>query len=721
MNKSFKFLIFTFFLNGFCLAQSNNLNVELFQYISPVPGSGLHNPQTNIIIRHGEEFNSLNLGDPLLLTVIGSTSGLHSGSLYITPDSKTIIFQPDLIFVRGETVYVSFKSGLTTTSGVQIDSLHFFFNVSVGFPYETNSANYTVRDETINSDAELQKPFYLTNSDSSILFFTDFPKISITGQNKPEEGYYFFSFNTINKNFLAIINNSGIPIFIRQFINRTNDFTVQKNEMLTYWDDKKTKFYEMDSLYQVVDSFYCGNGYSTDYHALQVLPNGHSFVLCMADTQHVNMDTVVVGGVDTAHVMGNVIQEIDSEKRVIWQWRSWDHLNITDTDPSFDLTSPVISYCHINSIDVVDEDNIIISIRHFNEITGINRKNGRIKWRLGGKKNQFKNDDPRELYHQHDARFLGDNKISVFDNGDYNTSNSRAVIYQLDTTNFTAHLVKEIYHVPIVWGKVMGNIQHTKKGNIIVDWGHIGNTKFYTSEYDFMGTLTNDLTFTSTNYIYSYRSFKFPWKTSVFTSETDTVTFQNVSAGNQANKIVKIFNNTSEAQEISGFYNKKNEFKITDDFPITIPPNGDISMIFKFNAIDSQEIIDTLYVVSKSADEMIALPIILIGNQNVSSIENQSSKPLVDFKLEQNYPNPFNPITLINYSIPEASILKLSIYNLLGEEILELVNQEISQGNYSIKWNAEGVSSGVYFFVLEALGVNSKKNVILTRKMLLMK
>jgi hypothetical protein len=720
MNKLLKLLVFTFLLNGFCLAQSNNLNVESFQYISPVPGSGLHNPETNIIIRQGEALNPFDLNDTSLITVVGSSSGLHSGSLYITPDSKTIIFQPNSIFVRGETVYVSFKSGLTTTSGVQIDSLHFFFNVSVGFPNETNSANYVVNDKQINSDGQLHKSFYLSNSDSSILSFADFPKISITGKNKPEEGYYFFSFNTRNKNFLTIINNSGIPIFIKQFIDRTYSFTIQKNGMLTYWDDKKTKFYEMDSLYQIVDSFYCGNGYSTDYHALQVLPNGHSFVLA-TDTQPVNMDTVVAGGVDTAHVTGNIIQEIDNEKRVIWQWRSWDNVNITDTDPEFDLTLPIIRYCHINSIEVVDEDNIIISIRHFNEITGINRKTGKIKWRFGGKKNQFNNDDPRELYHQHDARFLSNNKISVLDNGDLNTSNSRAVIYQLDTTNFTTHLVKEIYHVPVVWGKVMGNVQHTKKRNIIVDWGHIGYTKFYTSEYDSVGNLTNDLTFTSTNYIYSYRSFKFPWRTRVFISESDTIAFQNVSAGNQANKVVKIFNNTSVVREISGFYNKKNEFMITDNFPITIPPNGDISLNFQFDATDSQEIIDTLYLVSKSADEMIALPIILIGNQHVTNIENQTLKIPVDFELAQNYPNPFNPITLIDYSVPEDCILRIRIYNLLGEEILELVNQEVSKGNYSIEWNAEGVSSGVYFYVLEALAVNSKKNVTLTRKMLLMK
>jgi hypothetical protein len=719
MIKLLKLLFFIFLFTGFCLSQSNNFNVESFQYISPVPGSGLHNPETNIIIRYGDALNPFDLNDQSLLTVVGSSSGLHDGSLYLTPDSKTIIFQPEANFIRGETVNVSLKSGLTTITEAHVDTLHFYFNVSVGFPNENGFVKNALNDEKMMSDDQLPKSFYSPNSDSSTLFFIDFPKISISGQNKPEKGYYFFSFNTINKNFLAIINNSGIPIYIKQFQDRTYDFTVQKNGMLTYYDDKNIKFFEMDSLYQIVDSFYCGNGYATDYHALQVMPNGHAFVLA-TDTQPVNMDTVVAGGVDTAHVTGNIIQEIDNEKRVIWQWRSWDNVNITDTNPEFDLTLPIIRYCHINSIEIVDDDDMIISIRHFNEITGINRKTGKIKWRFSGKKNQFTNDDPRKLYQQHDARFLGNNRISVFDNGDYYTSNSRAVIYRLDTISYTAHLIKETYHTPIYWGKIMGNVQHTKKQNSIVNWGYIGNTKFYTTEYDSVGNITNDLTFTSTNYIYSYRSFKFPWQTWSFTSELDTILFQNVSIGSQSTKSANIFNNTSKPREITGFYNKKSEFRITENFPVTIPANGYLSLNFTFDATDSKEIIDTLYLVSKTTDEMIALPIALIGNQNVSSIKNQNALSLNDFNLEQNYPNPFNPITLINYSVPEDCILKIKVYNLLGEEIAELVNQEISKGSYSVEWNANGVSSGIYFYVLDAFGIN-KKNFIITKKMLLMK
>lgn len=721
MNKIFKVLFIFLIIGKICWSQSTNFNVDLFQYISPVPGSGLHNPQTNIIIRQGETLNPFNLNDDKVITVTGDSSGTHSGTIYLTPDSKTIIFQPDIVFIPGELVSVSLRSGLTTTAGGNVDSLHFTFSVSKGFGGETNSANNSISRDIINFKNETSQNFSSTGSDPSLLSLNDFPTISIKNKNNPENGYYFFSLNKLNNNFLTIINNNGVPIFIKKFSERAYDFTLQKNGMLTYWDDTHLKFYGLDSLYQVVDSFYCGNGYYTDWHELQVMPNGNSFVLSY-DTKPVNMDTVVADGVDTAHVTGCVIQEMDTEKRVLWQWRSWDHLNITDADASIvDLKQHSVQYCHINSIEVVDEDNIIFSIRNFNEIAGIEQKTGKIKWRFGGKKNQFTNNDTKALILQHDARFIGNNKISVYDNGDMNRKDSRAVIYQLDTAAFTTVLVKEIHRTPSLWARVMGNFQNTKNGNFIVGWGNSGSNTFFTNEYDSSGNLTNDLTFTSTSFIYSYRSFKFPWRTRVFTSESDTIIFPNTSIGNQSVKSIKIFNNTSASREITGFYNNAGEFTITNNFPLIIPPNSNFSLNFKFSATDSQEKTDTLYLVSKSTNEMIALPIILIGNPVVTTVGNVNLKLPIDFRLEQNYPNPFNPTTNINYSIPVESFVKIKIYNLLGEEIDELVNGLINSGNHSVKWKANGLASGIYFYEMIVIDITGKRRYQLAKKMLLIK
>src|SRR5204862_573609 len=70
------------------------------------------------------------------------------------------------------------------------------------------------------------------------------------------------------------------------------------------------------------------------------------------------------------------------------------------------------------------------------------------------------------------------------------------------------------------------------------------------------------------------------------------------------------------------------------------------------------------------------------------------------FSLEENYPNPFNPSTTIRYSLPTDSYVKLSIYNMLGQEISTLVNQRKGAGVYTVSWDASNVSSGVYFYRL---------------------
>jgi len=84
------------------------------------------------------------------------------------------------------------------------------------------------------------------------------------------------------------------------------------------------------------------------------------------------------------------------------------------------------------------------------------------------------------------------------------------------------------------------------------------------------------------------------------------------------------------------------------------------------------------------------------------------------FSLSQNYPNPFNPTTVIKYSIPEVTNVKLKIYDMLGREIRTLVNQEQSAGIYNLEFNATNLSSGVYFYRIKAGSfVDSKKLLLL--------
>jgi hypothetical protein len=86
-----------------------------------------------------------------------------------------------------------------------------------------------------------------------------------------------------------------------------------------------------------------------------------------------------------------------------------------------------------------------------------------------------------------------------------------------------------------------------------------------------------------------------------------------------------------------------------------------------------------------------------------------------DFSLGQNYPNPFNPATRIPYSLQVSGFTSLRVYDVLGREVTTLVNENLQPGSYEATWNAEGLSSGVYFYKLESRGFTQTRKMILMR------
>jgi hypothetical protein len=87
----------------------------------------------------------------------------------------------------------------------------------------------------------------------------------------------------------------------------------------------------------------------------------------------------------------------------------------------------------------------------------------------------------------------------------------------------------------------------------------------------------------------------------------------------------------------------------------------------------------------------------------------------VEYSLSQNYPNPFNPVTQISYQLPASGIVRLSIYNALGQEVELLVNELQNAGNHIINWNASEFPSGVYVYKLESGSFVSNKKMVLIK------
>jgi hypothetical protein len=287
----------------------------------------------------------------------------------------------------------------------------------------------------------------------------------------------------------------------------STDFKPQQNGYLTYFDTDAGAYYELDSSYAVIDSFRCGNGYKTDLHELQVLPDGHQLMLGY-DPEIMDMSAIVPGGYKAATVIGAVLQELDRNKHVIFQWRSFDHFKVTDVTRE-DLTAQTIDCVHPNTIEVDTDGNLLLSSRHLDEITKINRTTGDIIWRWGGKNNQFTYlGDSVGFSHQHTIRRTPSGTLLMMDNGNYRSPRySSAVEYTLDERAKTVRLVWQYRHTPDVFAIAMGSVERLPNGNTLIGWG---SSSPAISEIRPDGSTAFELQFPDS--IVSYRAFRKSWQ-----------------------------------------------------------------------------------------------------------------------------------------------------------------------------------------------------------------
>jgi hypothetical protein len=103
------------------------------------------------------------------------------------------------------------------------------------------------------------------------------------------------------------------------------------------------------------------------------------------------------------------------------------------------------------------------------------------------------------------------------------------------------------------------------------------------------------------------------------------------------------------------------------------------------------------------------------GSSKFSQVASAKIDIPLTYTISQNYPNPFNPTTTINYSIPVPDKVTIKVYNILGDEVTTLVNEQKDAGRYQVTFNASQYASGVYFYRVQA------GNFVQTKKMILLK
>jgi len=545
-----------------------------------------------------------------------------------------------------------------------------------------------------------------------------FPELVTHEYNNPLPGYNFICPYKGGNHYLIIMDNWSTPVFYRRITGGMADFKIQPNGMLTYYSNMDRVFYGMNDQFFVVDTFTCQNGYGpvTDMHELRIDKNGHYFLLGY-DPQLVNMDTVVPGGHPEAVVTGLIVQEMDADDNMVFQWRSWDHFKITDAYEWVNLLDSVIDYVHGNSIEIDSDTSLLISCRNMNEITKIDRRTGEIIWRMNGENNDFLfiNDNIRYIY-QHSIRYMPDShNLSIFDNGlgHQPVPYSSALEYKIDEVNKTAILIKRLYKEPKILGSYMGHTQRHQNGTTTIGWGSV-DTSTHTQGYDYIPGITEfnandevalEISIPKAN----YRAFKYNWFNNCLVPDSKKIEFTSVLPNDSASAICYIRNNMSEAMTINRIINRDNHFYCNLNGPVSIPSMDSIAVKITYVADETISAQSVFTFCCDTEDngfsQRIACQVHVVGNPDPNDIEVNGEEE--QGEIIELFPNPAREQLNIDLIKP-CKQCSLIVYNMSGNKMGAFI---IHEGGESLKLDLSDYSDGIYVTVL----INDR-NILASRK-----
>jgi hypothetical protein len=331
-------------------------------------------------------------------------------------------------------------------------------------------------------------PFCLSAQDYNRPVPPNFPLYEFQINDSVNVGYYTicpYSLkrgDTLNQG-MALLDNEGYIAWFRM------DSTMYFHELKFYKNHRQFSFITssngidfqrivMDTAFTSVDSIGSTFNYLPDMHEYQILNNGNRLTLDRKDSTFDLSAYTFAGNVKgtTTACRSFVIKEIDTGGNTIFEWSSTDYIHPTECiDSIYSYNKKSFDYAHGNSVDEDTDGNFIVSLRNTNSIVKINRKTGKVIWRLGGKLNEFKLvNDTVWFSGQHDVRRLPNGNISIFDNmfsKEPQAVSSRALELKLDTVNMTATKVWEYRYSPGFHVPRRGSHQKIANGFRLINYG----------------------------------------------------------------------------------------------------------------------------------------------------------------------------------------------------------------------------------------------------------
>lgn len=277
---------------------------------------------------------------------------------------------------------------------------------------------------------------------------------------------------------------------------------------------------QLDKSYLLFREIKAANGLMADLHDFRITPAGTALITVY---EIVHRDLAEVGKQHTGPVWDCLIQEIDLETGLaVFQWRALDHWNLIDSyrDIGGDGEhNHAYDFFHMNSVDKDARGNYLTSGRYTHSLTYINGTSGEVIWILGGKRNMFRdlsNGTATNFAYQHDARWSGNDTITVFDNGvddaHRDIADTRGLKLHVDEARMTVSVVAEYFNPHKIHGVSQGSFQELPNGNVLLGYGNSAAFTEYTGD----GKVLCDTHFGpesrfGTAEVQSYRVYKYEW------------------------------------------------------------------------------------------------------------------------------------------------------------------------------------------------------------------
>jgi hypothetical protein len=462
--------------------------------VSPLPGTSDASPATQISFLGGRGTRVSEV------RVVGSRSGVHSGSVRAYSTGTGQSFLPAHPFLPGEQVQVTARLGR-------------------GVGARAASTTFTVADRAAVSETE----FPSTPGDArAVQHYSSAPEVtpstvSVTTPAQPgaAPGYLMLApYQGQGSPGPMIVDQTGSLVWFHPLASgrQATNLAVQQymgRPVLTWWQGRILQLgfgvgegVLYDTSYRQLARIAAGNGYRADLHEIRLTPQGTAWIDAF-DPIHMNLSSV--HGAARGQLNDSIVQEIDIKTGlVMWEWHALGHIPFAESNNPPPSSSYPWDFAHVNSIDPGSANDVLLSARNTWAIYDVDIHSGAVRWRLGGTRSSFTMGPGARFYWQHDARFRPGGLISLFDNGSYppKEKESRGLVLAPDLAKHTVAVARQFTNpTRTLLAESQGNAFSLPGGGWLLGYGRLPNfTEFDSSGHVLLdGSLGRDVqNFTTT-------------------------------------------------------------------------------------------------------------------------------------------------------------------------------------------------------------------------------